>query len=90
MTLDFRVLFQVCEHDNERDSILVDHAPKVLYCRLQRALSCNEKLVVPTYRRIDVIRIDVRVVDVFISLYQADSRMLDCSLQTIELAIWST
>ena len=90
MTLDFRVLFQVCEHDNKRDTIMIDHAPKVLNCCLQGTLSCDEKLIVPTYRRIDVIRIDVRVVDVFISLYQADSRMLDCSLQTIELAIWST
>ena len=77
MTLDFRVLFQVSEHDNKRDTIMIHHAPKVLNCRLKRTLSCNEKLVVPTYRRIDVVRIDVRVVDVFVSLYQANSCVLN-------------
>lgn len=39
----------------------------------------DEELIVPGSRRVDIISIYVRVVDVFISLNQAHSRMLEGS-----------
>ena len=46
MTLNFRVLLEVREHHDERHSLLVYHAPEVLYGRLQRALCRDEQLIV--------------------------------------------
>ena len=31
MTLDLRMLFQMRQHDDEGDSLLVNHAPEILY-----------------------------------------------------------
>ncbi len=77
MTLDFSVLLEVGEHDDEGNAVLVHHSPKVLDGGLQGPLRCYEQLVVPTDRCVYVIGIDVGVVDVFVSLNQANSCVLD-------------
>ena len=46
VTLDLGVLLEVREHDNERNSLLLDHAPEILHRGLERALRSDEQLVV--------------------------------------------
>ena len=77
MALDLRVLFQMRQHDDERDSFLVNHAPEILYCRLQRALRRNEQLVVSRDTGVDEVGVDIRVANVLVSLNEAHSGVLD-------------
>ena len=77
MTLDLRVLFQMGEHDDERDSFLVDHAPEILNSRLERALRRDEQLIVSRDARVDEVRVDIRIANVFVSLNETHTRMLD-------------
>ena len=77
MTLDFGVLFESGEHDYEGYPFLVDHSPEIFDCCVQGPLRRDKQLVIPLNRRIDVVCIDVRVVNVFISLDQSDPSVLD-------------
>ena len=77
MALDLRVLLEMGKHDDQWNFFLVNHTPEVLDCRLKRSLSGDKKLIVWTDRRINVIRVDVRVVDVLIALDQTNARVLN-------------
>ena len=78
MTLDLGVLLKRGEHHNERYALLVNHSPEIFDRCVQGPLRRDKQLVVPLNRRVDVVRIDVRVVDVFIALDQSDPSVLDC------------
>jgi hypothetical protein len=69
-----------CQHDNEVHMLLLAHAPEILSCLEERPLSRNEELVISTCRRIDEVRVDVRVINVFIPLHEADAGVLDCEI----------
>jgi len=77
VALDLGMLLEVGEHDDERDALLVDHAPEVLNGGVEGALRRDEQLVVARDCRIYIVRIDVRVVDVFITLNQTHASMLE-------------
>ena len=78
MTLDLGVLLERREHHDKRHALLVDRSPEIFDRRVQGPLRRDEKLIIPLDRRVDVVRIDVRVVDVFIALDESDSGVLDC------------
>ena len=77
VTLDLRVLLEVCEHDYQGHTLLVDHAPKVLDGRLEGSLCRDEELVIPSDGRVDEVRINVGIIDVFIPLYEANASMFN-------------
>ena len=77
VTLDFRVFLQVCEHDDEWDALLIDHAPKVFNSRLKRTLCCNKELVIAGDGRVDEVCVDVGIIDVFITLDEAHASMFN-------------
>ena len=77
MALDFSVLLQCSEHHDERNALLVHHAPEIFDRSVQRPLRRNKQLVVPLDGCVDVICVDVRIIDVFIALYQSHPRVLD-------------
>ena len=77
VTLDLCVLLQVCQHDNQRDALLVNHAPKVLDSRFKRSLCCDKELVIASDRCVDEVRIDIRIIDVFIPLDEANASMFN-------------
>ena len=78
MTLDLGVLLERREHHDERHALLVHRSPEIFDRRVQGALRRDEKLIIALNRRVDVVRIDVRVVDVFIALDESDPGVLDC------------
>lgn len=59
MALHFRVLLQVRQHDDQRDSFLIDHAPEVLNCGLERALRRDKQLIVAAHGRVNEVGVDV-------------------------------
>ena len=77
VTLDLRVLLEVCEHYYQGHALLVDHAPKVLNSRLKGSLSSNKQLVISSDGRVDEVRINVGIIDVFIPLYEANASMFN-------------
>ena len=77
MTLDLRVLFQMRQHDDERDSLLVNHAPEILYCRFKGALRRDKQLIVSRDARVDEVGVDVRVANVLVSLNETHTGVLD-------------
>ena len=56
---------------------MIDHAPKVLDSRLKRTLCCDKELVIASDGRVDIVRIDVRIIDVFIPLDEANASMFN-------------
>ena len=77
VTFYLRVLLQVCEHDDKGNALLIDHAPKVFNSRLKRALCCNKELVIAGDGRVDEVCIDIGIIDVFISLDQANASVFN-------------
>ncbi len=77
LALRFAAFLQRCEHYNQVHMLLLNHTPEVLLRCLQRSLSCNKQRLAALGRNVDIIRIDVRVVNVFCSLLQSHSAMLD-------------
>lgn len=77
MALHFRVLFQVGQHHNERNFFLLDHSPETANRCLKGTLGRDEKLVIPLNRGVDVVGVDVRVGDVFVSLDETHAGVLD-------------
>jgi len=75
MTLGAPMFFSVGQHYYERAVIMVDHSPEILSGAFKRPLGSNEELIISGYRRIDVVSVYVRVVDVFIALEQTYSRV---------------
>ena len=77
VTLDLSVLLEVRQHDDERDSLLVNHSPEVFYCCLEWPLRSDEQLVVATDRSVNEVGVDVRITYVLITLDQTDARVFD-------------
>ena len=77
MALDLGMLLQMRQHYDKWDSFLVNHAPKVLNGRFERSLRSNEELVIPSDGRVDEVRINVGIVDVFIPLDEANASMFN-------------
>ena len=59
MRFDLRMLFQVRQHDDEGDFFLIDHAPKILYCRFKGALRRNKQLIIPRDASVNKVGVDV-------------------------------
>ena len=68
--LDFRQIYY------QGNVLLHDHAPEVLARLRQGTLSSNERLIVRSHRRVNIVRIDVRVRDVGTALHETHSRVL--------------
>ena len=68
MTLDFCMLLRMSQHYDERDSLLINHAPEVLYSWFKWTLSCYEELIITWRGSINIVGIDVWIVNVFVSL----------------------
>jgi len=77
IALDLAMFLGMCQHDDERDLLLVDHAPEVLLCLRQWPLRRNKQLVVLGRARVNVVCVDVRIVDVLVPLQQAYLRVLE-------------
>ena len=76
ITLDLPILFEISEHDDQTHIFLVTHAPEVVASAVHRSLRCYEYLFVPLTRRVDVVGIYVRIVDVLRPLSKPHPRML--------------
>ena len=77
MALDLRMLFQMRQHYDERNSFLVNHTPKILYRRFQRALCRDKQLIIPRNAGVNEVGIYVRVANVLVPLDQSHTGMLD-------------
>ena len=77
VTLDLRVLLQMCQHDDQGDALLVNHTPKVLDSRFKRSLCCDKELVIASDRCVDEVRIDIGIINVFIPLDEANASMFN-------------
>jgi hypothetical protein len=77
VALHLPAFFVTGQHDDQLNFLLPNHAPKILYGVREGPLSRDEKLIVLSSGGIDVVCIDIRIIDIGVSLCQPHASVLD-------------